>query len=95
VSRSPRCHAMTGKGQQHQFPPPEASARYRSGQETIAGRPGDERDAPIPDTRLSSGERVKPTLCGHSARRLNRDPYNARTAFHAIVAARGAQPFLS
>jgi hypothetical protein len=40
---------MAGLGQQHQFPHPEASARYRFGQETFARGPGNERDAPLPD----------------------------------------------
>jgi hypothetical protein len=43
-------------GQQHQFPPLEPSARYRFGQETFTGTPGNERDAPIPDLpRISAG----------------------------------------
>jgi hypothetical protein len=37
---------MAGMGQQHQFPPPEPSARYRFGQGTFAGTRGNERHAP-------------------------------------------------
>jgi hypothetical protein len=36
-------------GHEAQFPPPEASARYRFGEGTFAGTRGNERDAPIPD----------------------------------------------
>ena len=38
---------MTQMGHGPQFPPPEASARYRFGQRTFTGTRGNERDAPI------------------------------------------------
>jgi hypothetical protein len=36
-------------GHEGQFPAPRPSARYRIDQETFAGTPGNERDAPEPD----------------------------------------------
>ncbi|MGA7862683.1 MAG: hypothetical protein WCA23_01585, partial [Stellaceae bacterium] len=47
LRRSPIAPARSPRGQQHQFPPPEASARYRFGQRTFAGTRGNERDAPL------------------------------------------------
>ena len=41
-------------GQQHQFPPPEASARYRFDQGTFAQTRGNERDAQIPAVRQTA-----------------------------------------
>jgi hypothetical protein len=41
--------ATAAMGHEGQFPAPRPSARYRIDQETFAGTPGNERDAPIPD----------------------------------------------
>jgi hypothetical protein len=45
---------MAAMGQQHQFPPPEASARYRFGQETFAGTRGNAQGAPFPAIRVAA-----------------------------------------
>ena len=48
-------------GQQHQFQPREASARYLFGQETFSGTRGNERDAPIPAIRPDGRQAVRST----------------------------------
>jgi hypothetical protein len=62
---------MAGVGQQHQLPPPVASAGYRFGQETFAGPRGNEQDAPkpviIPATAIGA---LESSFSGRSRLRL-------------------------
>ena len=61
--------STTVVGQQHQFPPPEASARYRFDQGTFAETRGNERDALQPVVLERRANRWPQsgavTLCGY------------------------------
>jgi len=50
-----------GLGHEDQFPPPSLSGRYRFGQGTFVGAPGNDEDAPIPAIWCISIAGGKPT----------------------------------